>query len=234
MNIRFHFCHSPQIDSPFNPTHWTFMNYKSWWLHKHLPCLWVQFVKLLCVWKKTLLAVLGHYRNRLQRCQTHLKDCTSLLQVQLCSHSENPLLILRCPLLKSASPVPQELTWSHAHTSSRVSSSSESVWPELLLQSNIEQVHWTLRDKQHSVVYRFRNPAGLKPPLCLRSLTRCRRFFSPWNNRPLRSRPTWRNLERGLRMGMQGPLLMLMGPIPAQPLHRRPHISTVDGQMMCQ
>lgn len=62
---------------------------------------------------KTLLAVLDHHRNRLQCCQTHLEDSTLLLQ---------------------------ELTWSHTHTSNSVSSSSESVWPELLLQSNIEQL----------------------------------------------------------------------------------------------
>ncbi|XP_051255076.1 uncharacterized protein si:ch211-151h10.2 [Dicentrarchus labrax] len=59
-----------------------------------------------------LFAVLGHYRNRLQCCQTRLEDSTQLLQ---------------------------ELTWSHTHISNSVSSSSESVWPELLLQSNIEQ-----------------------------------------------------------------------------------------------
>ncbi|XP_018520947.1 uncharacterized protein si:ch211-151h10.2 isoform X2 [Lates calcarifer] len=61
---------------------------------------------------ENLFAVLGHYRNRLQCCQTHLKDSTQLLQ---------------------------ELTWSHTHISNSMSSSSESVWPELLLQSNIEQ-----------------------------------------------------------------------------------------------
>ncbi|TNN66636.1 hypothetical protein EYF80_023170 [Liparis tanakae] len=33
----------------------------------------------------------------------------------------------------------EELMWRHTQTSSRVSSSGESVWPELLLQSNIEQ-----------------------------------------------------------------------------------------------
>ncbi|KAM3615511.1 uncharacterized protein V6R79_003313 [Siganus canaliculatus] len=60
----------------------------------------------------TLFAVLGHYRNRLQSCQAHLKDATQMLQ---------------------------ELTWSHAHISNSVSCSSESVWPELLLQTNIEQ-----------------------------------------------------------------------------------------------
>ncbi|XP_070762617.1 uncharacterized protein [Enoplosus armatus] len=61
---------------------------------------------------EALFAVLGHYRNRLPCCQTHLKDSTQLLQ---------------------------ELTWSHTHISNSVSSRSESVWPELLLQSNIEQ-----------------------------------------------------------------------------------------------
>ncbi|XP_041849827.1 uncharacterized protein si:ch211-151h10.2 isoform X2 [Melanotaenia boesemani] len=61
---------------------------------------------------ETLFTVLGHYRSRLQSCQAHLKDSMRLLQ---------------------------ELTWSHTHISSRVDSSSESVWPELLLQSNIEQ-----------------------------------------------------------------------------------------------
>lgn len=38
---------------------------------------------------------------------------------------------------------PQELTWSHTHISNHMSRScsiAESVWPELLLQSNIEQV----------------------------------------------------------------------------------------------
>nr|XP_046245749.1 uncharacterized protein si:ch211-151h10.2 isoform X2 [Scatophagus argus] len=61
---------------------------------------------------KVLFAVLGHYRSRLECSQAHLKDSTQLLQ---------------------------ELTWSHAHISNSASSSSESVWPELLLQSNIEQ-----------------------------------------------------------------------------------------------
>ncbi|XP_074535674.1 uncharacterized protein LOC141797884 [Halichoeres trimaculatus] len=32
---------------------------------------------------ETLFAVLGRFRNRLQRCQTHLKDSTQLLQVYL-------------------------------------------------------------------------------------------------------------------------------------------------------
>ncbi|XP_068174134.1 uncharacterized protein si:ch211-151h10.2 isoform X2 [Antennarius striatus] len=61
---------------------------------------------------RTLLAILGYSKNRLQFCQTNLKDSTQLLQ---------------------------ELTWSHAHMNTSVNSSSESVWPELLLQSNMEQ-----------------------------------------------------------------------------------------------
>ncbi|XP_060928578.1 uncharacterized protein si:ch211-151h10.2 [Limanda limanda] len=61
---------------------------------------------------ENLFAVLSHYRSRLQCCQTHLRDGTRQLQ---------------------------ELTWSHTHISHRVSSRSESVWPELLLQTNIEQ-----------------------------------------------------------------------------------------------
>ncbi|XP_056297235.1 uncharacterized protein si:ch211-151h10.2 [Pseudoliparis swirei] len=61
---------------------------------------------------ETLFAVLSHYGNTLQCCQAHLKDSTQLLQ---------------------------ELMWRHTQTSSSVSSSGESVWPELLLQSNIEQ-----------------------------------------------------------------------------------------------
>ncbi|XP_044059297.1 uncharacterized protein si:ch211-151h10.2 isoform X2 [Siniperca chuatsi] len=61
---------------------------------------------------ETLFAVFGHYRNRLQCCQVHLKDSTQLLQ---------------------------ELIWSHTHINNSVSISSESVWPELLLQFNIEQ-----------------------------------------------------------------------------------------------
>ncbi|KAM9319134.1 uncharacterized protein KZ484_023431 isoform 2-T2 [Pholidichthys leucotaenia] len=62
---------------------------------------------------QTLFSVLGHYGTKLQSCQTYLKDSTQLLQ---------------------------ELTWSHTHICSSVNSSSESVWPELLLQSNIEQL----------------------------------------------------------------------------------------------
>ncbi|XP_067451936.1 uncharacterized protein si:ch211-151h10.2 [Thunnus thynnus] len=61
---------------------------------------------------KTLFTVQGHHRNRFECCQAHLTDSTQLLQ---------------------------ELTWSHTHISNSVSSSSESVWPEVLLQSNIEQ-----------------------------------------------------------------------------------------------
>ncbi|XP_019222708.1 uncharacterized protein si:ch211-151h10.2 isoform X1 [Oreochromis niloticus] len=61
---------------------------------------------------QNLLSVLGDYRNKLLSCQVHLKGSTQLLQ---------------------------ELTWGHTHMSNSVNSSSESVWPELLLQSNIEQ-----------------------------------------------------------------------------------------------
>ncbi|XP_026170253.1 uncharacterized protein LOC113134893 [Mastacembelus armatus] len=61
---------------------------------------------------ENLSAVLSHYRNKLQSCQAYLRDSTELMQ---------------------------ELTWSHTHMSNNVSSSCESVWPELLLQSNIEQ-----------------------------------------------------------------------------------------------
>ncbi|XP_031719580.1 uncharacterized protein LOC116392353 isoform X2 [Anarrhichthys ocellatus] len=61
---------------------------------------------------ETLFAVLVHYRNRLQCCQAQLNDSTQLVQ---------------------------ELTWRHTQISNSVSSTSESVWPELLLQSNIEQ-----------------------------------------------------------------------------------------------
>ncbi|KAM4627633.1 uncharacterized protein ACJ7VT_002580 [Polymixia lowei] len=58
-----------------------------------------------------LSTVLGQYKSRLQRCQAYQGDSTQLLQ---------------------------ELTWSHTHISHSVSS-GESVWTELLLQSNIEQ-----------------------------------------------------------------------------------------------
>ncbi|XP_026221101.1 uncharacterized protein si:ch211-151h10.2 [Anabas testudineus] len=61
---------------------------------------------------ETLFRVLGHYKNKLQSCQDNLRDSTQLLQ---------------------------DLIWSHTHISNSVSSSGESVWPELLLQSNIEQ-----------------------------------------------------------------------------------------------
>ncbi|XP_038145865.1 uncharacterized protein si:ch211-151h10.2 isoform X1 [Cyprinodon tularosa] len=61
---------------------------------------------------ESLISVLGQYQNKLKVCQAHLKDSTQLLQ---------------------------ELTWSHAHISSKVNGGGESVWPELLLQSNIEQ-----------------------------------------------------------------------------------------------
>ncbi|XP_013871333.1 uncharacterized protein si:ch211-151h10.2 isoform X2 [Austrofundulus limnaeus] len=62
---------------------------------------------------QTLVAELGRYRKRLESCEAHLKASTQLLQ---------------------------ELTWSHAHFSTKLNlSSTESVWPELLLQSNMEK-----------------------------------------------------------------------------------------------
>lgn len=85
-----------------------------------------------------------------------------------------------------------------------MSRSSESVWPELLLQANIEQVRKANRQML------FAGPgisAGLTALLPARSLTKCRRVSSPWNNRPQRSRPTWRDLERGLREDLRGLLL---------------------------
>ncbi|XP_028276014.1 uncharacterized protein LOC114445258 [Parambassis ranga] len=61
---------------------------------------------------ESLFTVVSHHRKRLQSCHAHLKDSTQVLQ---------------------------EITWSHTHTSNSVNSSMESVWPELLLQANIEQ-----------------------------------------------------------------------------------------------
>ncbi|XP_075892799.1 uncharacterized protein LOC142895546 [Nelusetta ayraudi] len=61
---------------------------------------------------EALSSAIGLYSSRLQGCQNHLKDSMEVLQ---------------------------ELTWSYTHASSSVSRSSESVWPELLLQANIEQ-----------------------------------------------------------------------------------------------
>lgn len=62
--------------------------------------------------------------------------------------------------------VSQELTWSHTHISNSVrsSSSNESVWPEMLLQFNIEQVHFapSVRQTAECLVYMLRNPQGLK------------------------------------------------------------------------
>ncbi|XP_028320777.1 uncharacterized protein LOC114474572 [Gouania willdenowi] len=61
---------------------------------------------------ETLFEALERYRTKLDSCRTDLKDSTTLLQ---------------------------ELSWSHSHISTRVNSSSESPWPEILLQSNMEQ-----------------------------------------------------------------------------------------------
>ncbi|KAF3847418.1 hypothetical protein F7725_020446 [Dissostichus mawsoni] len=52
-------------------------------------------------------------------------------------------ILFECFLLSSLRnvlcPVLQELAWSHTHIRNSVSSHSKSVWPELLLQTNIEQ-----------------------------------------------------------------------------------------------
>ncbi|KAM9732825.1 uncharacterized protein ACNS7B_015149 [Menidia menidia] len=68
---------------------------------------------------QTMVSVLDLYRSKLQTCQAHLERSTQLLQ---------------------------ELAWSHAHLSHKLDGSCESVWPELLLQSNIEQVHRVQED----------------------------------------------------------------------------------------
>ncbi|XP_077421126.1 uncharacterized protein LOC144051685 [Vanacampus margaritifer] len=62
---------------------------------------------------EALFAVLSHHRKQLDDCQALLKDGTQLLQ---------------------------ELMWSHGHAGNALTScNSESVWPEMLLQSNMEQ-----------------------------------------------------------------------------------------------
>ncbi|XP_061537680.1 uncharacterized protein si:ch211-151h10.2 [Phycodurus eques] len=62
---------------------------------------------------ETLFADLSHHRKQLDGCQDLLKDGTQLLQ---------------------------ELMWSHSYAGSTLRScSSESVWPEMLLQFNMEQ-----------------------------------------------------------------------------------------------
>ncbi|XP_037318647.2 uncharacterized protein si:ch211-151h10.2 [Pungitius pungitius] len=61
---------------------------------------------------ETLFIVLGRYRNRLQYCQILQEESTQLLQ---------------------------ELTWRNTQLSNSGSGRSESVWPELLLQANMEQ-----------------------------------------------------------------------------------------------
>ncbi|XP_035766113.1 uncharacterized protein si:ch211-151h10.2 [Neolamprologus brichardi] len=81
-------------------------------LQEPLPDPNVPHIQALLSRLENLLSVLGDYRSKLQSGQVHLKGSTQLLQ---------------------------ELTWSHTHMSNSVNSSSESVWPELLLQSNIEQ-----------------------------------------------------------------------------------------------
>lgn len=87
---------------------------------------------------KSLVAELGQYRKKLESCETHLKASTQLLQVSFSSffikNLSEPQSLKRLLLL-------QELTWSQAHFSNKLNiSSTESVWPELLLQSNMEKV----------------------------------------------------------------------------------------------
>lgn len=115
-------------------------------------------------------------------------------------------------------------------------SGAESVWPELLLQSNIEQV-------SGNICTAGTNPAELRP-LFTCSSTRCRRVSSPWNNRSPHFRPTWKALERPVGMGPQGTSLTPKRPIrPAQrqvmrrwrpgtrPLHPHPFLPQVQTQM---
>lgn len=118
---------------------------------------------------------------------------------------------------------PQELTWSHTHISNHMSrswSSAESVWPELLLQSNIEQVSGKMSTQEAK-------PAEVTH-LCPCSLTRCRRVSSPWNNRSPHSRPTWKALEKPFWTGLQENSLRLKRPVlPVQrqaKRQRRPRI----------
>ncbi|XP_057684779.1 uncharacterized protein LOC130911086 isoform X1 [Corythoichthys intestinalis] len=62
---------------------------------------------------ESFFAVLSHHREQLEGCQDLLKDSTQLLQ---------------------------ELIWSHSHAGNTLKNcSSESIWPEMLLQSNMEQ-----------------------------------------------------------------------------------------------
>ncbi|XP_020784326.1 uncharacterized protein si:ch211-151h10.2 isoform X2 [Boleophthalmus pectinirostris] len=73
---------------------------------------------------KIMLTEVDEYRNKLQSCQSHLKDTIRVLQ---------------------------ELTWSHTNVSHTVNSSIESVWPEKLLQSNIEQMWMRTMRTLHSL-----------------------------------------------------------------------------------
>lgn len=164
---------------------------------------------------KTLSTVMCHYGKRLQSCQTHLNDSTRLLQVSASrDHSQHPTLSE--PAAESAVS-PQELTWSHTHISNHMSrscSSAESVWPELLLQSNMEQVSGKLGTQE------AKSAEVTRPCPC--SLTRCRRVSSPWNNRSLHSRPTWKALEKPFWTGLQENLLRLKRPaLPVQRQARR-------------
>lgn len=121
---------------------------------------------------------------------------------------------------------PQELTWSHAHVSSKLNvGCGESVWPELLLQSNMEKV------PRPSSVWTFLwTPSGLKPSFP-RSLTRSRRSSPPWSSRPTPSRPTWRDWEE--ETSRWGPSLVLTGPVWAR-THLRPPCCRVRPGLHCQ
>lgn len=93
------------------------------------------------VLSKALVAELGRYRNKLQSCEAHLKASTELLQVRFSSSYKKQVPFEFCRLKNTFALFLQELTWSHAHVSSQLNiSCSESVWPELLLQSNMEKV----------------------------------------------------------------------------------------------
>lgn len=128
---------------------------------------------------------------------------------------------------------PQELTWSHTHISNHMSrscSSAESVWPELLLQSNIEQVSGKMSAQEAK-------PAEVTH-LCPCSLTRCRRISSPWNNRSPHSRPTWKALEKPFRTGLQeNSALPVQRQVKRQrrprirPLHLHPFLPQTQTQM---
>lgn len=136
-------------------------------------------------------------------------------QVKFPLKSKHPFQRFRLhsdPLLEKHQPslccTSQELTWRHAQASNSVSRSSESLWPELLLQANIEQVRKKQTDKCCWRQQRRRTHSASLPSAC--SLTKCRRVSSPWSNRPQRSRPTCKDLERELGEDFRGLLLRVI------------------------